>query len=244
MKQVLLLILLLKYTFVISQDINVFGFTPAISQTTPLSKKIDWGLFLCSTYIPTDYTFAGLNYPASDIRFQFGNSFTYKPTKTLGLTLGHLYQRNFPFDERYINEYRPYQQINFSHVLSNFKISHRLRFSERFIQNKTTSNYPLTTMLQYLTSIQIPLQGKTIDENEFYLTGYAEEYLTLSGEKKYKTFSEFWAYVAIGYNFCKYGKLQTGFVYEWVIRNQNLDTRNLSYVELFWITNFDLFNKR
>jgi hypothetical protein len=244
MKKLFVLIVITKYNILFGQNINIFGFTPAFSQTTPISKKTDWGLFLGTTYIPTDHNFAGLNYPSSDIRFQFGNSLIYKPTKALVLTLGLLYQRNFPFDDRHINEYRPYQQIGYSHFLSKVKVSHRLRFSERFIQNTSTANYPLTTMLQYLTSVQIPLKGETLDEKEFYLTGYTEEYFTLGGEKKYKTFSEFWAYGGLGYNFGKYGKLQAGFIYECVIRNQNSDTRDLSYFELFWITNFDLFHKK
>lgn len=241
-KRLLIITLILGLTPSFCQNIRVYGVTPSIYQTTPFSKKIDWGLFLGTTYNPQDLNFSGLDYPAAYIRLQISNSIIYKPQKNIGLTLGFLYQRNFPFDDRHVNEYRPFQQITFSHFISGIKASHRLRFSERFIENTTTSRYPLTTMIQYLTSVQIPLKGKTIEEREFYFTGYLEEYVTLGGEKKYQTFSEFWVYGALGYNMGKYGKLQTGLVYEWVIRNKNLDTRKLYYLELLWMTNFDLFN--
>jgi hypothetical protein len=237
---VLVATLLFTKSSAFSHNIKVFGYTPSIFQTTPLGKKTSWGFFFGTTINPFNLHFDTLNYPAADIRLQFGNSFIYKPNPNITLAIGILYQRNFPFDSRYINEIRPYLQASISHKISKFTFTHRLRFSERFIQNKMTNSFPLTAMFQYMTAFQLPFKGNTLQEKHFYLTGYTEEYLTLSGTNKYQTLSEFWGYLGIGYDFGKLGKLQNGIVYEWNVRNKNKNTRNLTYFEMLWITNFDI----
>lgn len=226
-----------------AQDITVFGYTPSFVQTTPLNQKLDWNLFFGTTINPTDLQFDSLRYPASDIRLQIGNNISYRVHTNFLLAAGILYQRNFPFDNRYVNEFRPYQQVMVFHNLSNARIFHRLRFSERFIQNRSDHSYPLTTMLQYMTGFKTGLGRSSVKEKRLYITGYTEEYLTIAGANKYEDFSEFWAYMGLGYDFGRWGKLQNGLVYEWVVRNTKEQVRKLFYVETFWMLNLDLFHK-
>ena len=245
-------LLLLLPALAHSQDITVHGFTPTYMQITPLSKKIDWNLYIGNSFNPNDKQFGTLYYPQADVRLQVNNTFIYKVQKNLTLGVGLMYQRNFPFDNRHLQEYRPYQQVIISQYAGTVKINHRIRFSERFIEHKTiidgkTKNtYPLTTTLQYTTSFVVPFKHntKTVDPKTFYATGYLDEYLFLSGPNKYSFFGEFWANASVGYNLGKWGKLQAGIQYEWLIRNANKDTRQLLNLETDWITNFDIFGVR
>ena len=225
-----------------AQNIVVDGLTPTITQITPLSKKLDWNIFLGNTINPTNRHFGTLNYPEADVRLQFNNTFIYKFTPAFSAGGGALYQRNFPFDDRYSNEYRPYQQVIITQYAGTLRVNNRIRFNERFIQNRNTNKYPLTTTLQYTTSFVIPFSGsKNVDPKTFYATGYAEEYFFLHGANKYSFFGEFWANASAGYNMGKWGKLQAGLQYEWLVRNAAKDSRKIVNLETDWITNFDIF---
>jgi hypothetical protein len=227
-----------------AQSIRVYGFTPTITQITPLSKKIDWNFYIGNTINPVHKHFGSLDYPADDIRLQVNNTFFYKAKKNLSVGAGLLYQRNFPFDGRHTNEYRTYQQVILSHYAGTSKINHRIRFNERFIQNTTINKYPLTTTLQYTTSFLLPFKGKTVEPKTFYAIAYLDMYFFLQGPNKYSFFGEFWANASAGYNMGKWGKLQAGVQYEWLVRNAAKDKRRILNLETDWITSFDIFGVR
>ncbi len=227
-----------------SQDVHFTGVLPTYTQLTPLSKKVDWTFFFGNAINPTDKQFGSLNYPEADVRLQLNNNIVYKAQKNLSFAAGLLYQKNFAFDSRHVDEYRPYQQVLFSHYLSALKVSHRFRFCERFIENPTTGNYPLTTVLQYNTTLLVPFKGKTVQPKSFYATGFAEEFFFLSGPNKFSFLGEFWTNASVGYNFGSWGKLQCGFTYEWLARNAKKDTRQMYLFSTDLITNFDIFGVR
>ena len=240
-KLILCLLLILFLYTTTAQDVHFWGVLPTYTQTTPLSKKFDWLTFFGNAINPAEHHFQALDYPGADVRLQFNNGLVYKPSKNISVTAGLIYQSNFAFEDRRINEWRPYQQLIVSHFISTVKISHRFRFSERFIQNKATGNYPLTTMLQYNASFLVPLKGKTIEPKEFYTTFYADNFFFLSGPNKFNSFGEFWTNASLGYNFGKMGKVQTGFTYEWLVRDRAEDKRRMYLFTTDYITNFDIF---
>ncbi|MEP7318991.1 MAG: DUF2490 domain-containing protein [Panacibacter sp.] len=227
-----------------TQDIHFWGFIPSYTQITPLSKKVDWSFSFSNAINPGHEHFATLDYPGSDVRLQLNNAIVYKAQKNLSFAAGFLYQRNFAFDSRHVDEYRPYQQVVFSHYFSALKVNHRFRSCERLIENKAAGTYPLTTVLQYNTSFQLPLKGKTIEAKNFYLTGFAEEFFFLSGPNKFSFFGEFWTNASVGYNFGTWGKIQSGFTYEWLARNAKKDNRQMFLFSTDLITSFDLFGIR
>ncbi|HRI21051.1 MAG TPA: DUF2490 domain-containing protein [Panacibacter sp.] len=227
-----------------SQDVSFVGLLPTYTQVTPLSKKVDWSFFFGNALNPGDRHFGNLDYPEADIRLQLNNGIVYKAQKNLSFAAGMLYQKNFAFDSRRVDEYRAYQQVLFSNYYDALKVSHRFRFCERFIENRVTHDYPLTTVLQYNTTLLVPFKGKTVAPKSFYATGYAEEFFFLSGPNKFSFLGEFWTNASIGYNFGQWGKVQCGFTYEWLVRNAAKDKREMYLFSTELITNFDLFSVR
>lgn len=227
-----------------AQDIHFWGVLPTYTQVTPLSKKLDWSFFFGNAINPGHEHFGTLDFPEADVRLQLNNAIVYKAQKNLSFAAGMIYQKNFAFDSRHVDEYRPYQQVLFSHYFSALKVNHRIRFCERFIENKAAATYPLTTVLQYNAGFQLPLKGKTIEPKKFYLTGYAEEFFFLSGPNKFSLLGEFWTNASLGYNFGSWGRLQSGFTYEWLARNVKKDNRRMYLFSTDLITNFDLFGVR
>jgi hypothetical protein len=87
----------------------------------------------------------------------------------------------------------------------------------------------------------VPLQGKTLDEGEFYFNCYNEFYFSLSnpsGRPRNAFYGENWTYGGIGYNFGKLGRLEVGPLYQAAYRDRNQDRRNLAMLQTMWVTNF------
>lgn len=221
----------------ISQDIRYLGIFQSYSQNNHFNK-INWLFNFSNLLNPKDLNFEQLDYPSADIRLQIVNILHYSLTSDWRLSIGLHYQRNFPFDSRYSTEYRPFEQAEFDHFLGKIKITHMLRFNQRWTENKLTNSYPLSLTFQYKTQIKYILKNYALNHKNLYLTAYSEEYVTLSGPLKFQIFSEYWAYAGLGFQWNKNLKLEAGIGHEWLVRNSNLDIRSIIYPSINLISNF------
>jgi hypothetical protein len=88
----------------------------------------------------------------------------------------------------------------------------------------------------------VPLQGRTLDVHEFYFNAYNEFYFTLSNPSarpRNGFYSEDWAYLGIGYNTGKTGRVEVGPLYQTALRNRNRERRNLILFQVLWVTSFN-----
>jgi hypothetical protein len=227
-----------------SQNLNFYGILPSYSQTGLISRKLDYNFFVSATYSTFETNFGGLNYPSRFLQVYAQPSIIYKysPDLNFALSLTYNYQRGNPLS-MYFNEFRPWQQVVFSHRLFKFKgrFSHRLRFEQRLIKN-TGDIRRMTTRLRYQIGYMIPLQGKTLDAHELYINMYNEFYFSLSNPEarpRNAFFSENWTYIGIGLNTGKWGRIEIGPLYQGAYRNRQHERRNLSMLQILWVTNFN-----
>ena len=220
-----------------AQDLSFKGTLFALNQTGPLTKKWNYNVFVSTTLDAFSQTVNSVNYPASDLQLYVQPSLIYVHTSNLNFSGSYTYQRNNPLRSNFSNEHRLWQQVIFSIPFTIGKLTNRLRYEERFIQNRITGLYPFSSRLRYQLGYNRPLQGKSIDLNEFYLNMYNECYFSLVGAKN-STYSENWTYAGIGYDLGKMGRLELGYLYQVYVRNPAKDLRFLNLIQLMWVTNF------
>ncbi|MCC6815877.1 MAG: DUF2490 domain-containing protein [Saprospiraceae bacterium] len=219
-----------------SQNIRFWGVFQTFTHTINCDK-FDWSFNISNLVNPKHHMFVQLVYPASDVRLQIVNIFRYNFNSRWRFGIGLHYQRNFPFDSRYFSEYRPFSQIEFNQSFKRFLINHTLRLNQRWNETKPDNNYDLTFTTQYKTQIIYLLKKFSNVNKLFYLTGYSEEYITLFGPLHFKTFSEYWGYIGVGYQYNKNLKMELGLGYEWMVRNSIYNTRSILYPSFNLITN-------
>lgn len=225
------------------QDIRFAGLWVGYSQQIHF-KKLDWTSNLSNLFNVEDKKFQNLDFPASDIRFQFVNILSFRPKSSqVSLGAGLHYQRNYPLDSRFTEEIRPFEQIEYKKNIESFSMVHMLRLNERFVENKETGHYSFALGAQYRTTVRYEITKTSDKFPKYYLSGFSEEYFLFFGSIKYQFFSEYWAYLGFGAEINKKNKLEIGLGHEYLIRNVNLQIRSIWYPAINWITRFDCSGK-
>jgi len=206
-------------------DYTLYGVLPFVSKTGKVTDTFDYNLFASTTYNFRNTTFKGRDIPERDTQLYIQPSLIYKYSPDLNLALGYVFQRNNPFSSEYSNENRLWQQILGAHDLKGGRMTHRVRYEERFIHNTKTGGDPLSTRVRYQLGYSIPLEGKELDPGEFYLNSFNEFYFSLTGQKN-ATYSENWTYVGIGYLIPGVGKIEMGPLYQTVVVDKEGDRRD------------------
>lgn len=240
---VTIIIFLLVCDFSFGQDLAFYGFLPAINQTGRISNKFNYNLFVSTTIDAFNRKINSVEYPATDLQFYLQPSIIYVQSPNLNFAGSYTYQRNNPFNNNFTNEHRIWEQVTYSFPLSNGRLSNRFRFEERFIENKISKKYPFSTRARYQIGFNMPLQGNTLEKNEFYFNTYNEFYFSITGDKN-ATYSEDWAYAGCGYDFGKMGRLELGYLFQAAVRNKQQDIRFLNLAQVMWITNFNFIKSK
>ncbi len=244
MKKLLILEAFVALTvFANAQNIHFYGLLPAINQTGRISDKLNYNLFASTTIDALKLIENGKTYPATDFQLYLQPSLIYVHSPNLNFAGSYTYQRNNPFNPTFSNEHRLWQQAIFSFAAGNARVTNRFRFEERFIQNRTTGEYPLSYRARYQIGFNRPLQGKTLDPKEFYVNAYNEFYFSLTKSQRNALYSENWTYAGLGYNLGKMGRIELGYLFQTFVRNPEKDLRFLNLAQVMWITNFN-FPKR
>lgn len=225
-----------------AQNLSFEGVFPVWSQTGRISDKFNYNFFIATTIEPFSVKEAGVEYPATDLNLYIQPSVIYVLDANWNFAASYTYQRNNPFNRNFFNEHRLWQQVVLSLPLGKGRLTQRLRLEERFIENKATKTYPFSSRTRYQLGFNMPLQGKTLDEKEFYLNAYNEFYFNLTGAK-HTTYSDNWTYLGVGYNMGKMGKLELGYLLQVSVRNDQKDLRYFNIAQLMWVTNFEFFKK-
>jgi len=226
-----------------AQNTTFYGVLPVLSQTGRISQRIDYNIFISSTFDAFDRTIKDVKYPSKDLQFYFQPSIIYKFTPNFNVSASYTFQRGNPIYTDFTNENRLWEQCIIGRNFGKLRMTNRFRFEERFIQDRETNSYPFSTRLRYQVGFNMPLQGKTLDAKEFYLNTYNEFYFSLTGAKN-ATFSTDWAYAGIGYNTANMGRIEVGYLLQVSVRDEEKDLQYLNLMQVSWITNFNFSLKQ
>ena len=168
--------------------------------------------------------------------FQFAYNYQIRPDVTL--TGGFIYQRSNPDDlSTFQNEDRIFQQVTFGQRHRDFTSSHRFRFEERFIDNRSSKATYLRTRLRYQIGAKVPLRGLTIDAGEFFINSYNEFYFSTTGARN-ALFSDNWTYLGIGKMTKEWGSFEIGPMLQYSVVTESKDTRMHYVVMAGWSYSF------
>ena len=215
---------------------QLYGFRPQISITKDISDKWDLNVFSSNNSNLNPST-GNTQFPA-DIQQYFQTAPIYKYSPNLNFVfLGYIYQRTNPFSNDYVNENRLFQQIVYGTDTIMGQLTHRLRFEERFIHDRTTGQTPFSTRLRYQVGLLVPLRGNSLEAGEFYFNTYNEFYFNTTGRSN-AFYSENWSYAGIGYQTEAYGRVEVGPLIQRSIINQRGDVRYINLLQVNWSYNF------
>jgi hypothetical protein len=220
-----------------AQNLNFYGLFPVYNQNGLIYKKLDYSLFFFGAINTFEQKIENVSYP-SKLFIGYGEAaLSYNFTSRFSAAFAYVYERQHPFDSYYRNENRLYQQLTYKHpVSSKATLKHRLRFDERFVQNRSTGETPLTHRLRYLIGIEFPLKKES---DQYYFTAYNEFFFNTFTPRD-AFYGENWAYAGIGLKTKKVGKFEAGPIYINWVRNAAQDRLNLWYLQLSWITQINL----
>lgn len=233
-------LLVMAFNISLGQNLTFYGVLPAINHTGSISPKLQYNLYLTTTYDAFDETIQGTFYPANDMQVYIQPSLIYVLSPRINFAGSYTFQRNNPFNQFAINEHRLWQQVAFAFPWRLGMLTNRLRLEERWIENRGITrrrmHYNLSTRLRCQLGLFIPLKGKTVDPHEFYLSAYNDSYFSLTGPRN-AFYSENWSYLGTGYDTGKIGRFELGYLFQSLVRNRQQDMRYLNLAQLTWITN-------
>lgn len=241
------MLLLSMHQLIIAQNLEFYGAIPTLSQTGRISNRLNYNFFISETLDLTDRVIEGTSYHSKPLQLYIQPSIIYAFSPNFSFTgsITYNYQRNNP-NVPYFKEWRPWEQIVYGHAVAHGRMTHRLRYEQRFIKNEVTEKWPLTTRLRYQLGFNIPLEGKTLEVGELYFNCYDEVFFTLTvppGTVRNALYSENWFYMGIGYQTKKAGRVEIGPMLQFNVRDMQQDLRNLYLLQIAWITNFDFSTK-
>lgn len=217
------------------QDINYFGLFPTIDHSAEINKKLSYNVYIFDAIKPYQSRENGIKDEARSFYFYTEAGLSYALTGRLSFTASYVYERQNAFNSYFRNENRLFQQLTFKLPLGKNELKQRLRFDERFIQDRFTGNTPFTHRLRYLTGIRRPL-GK-----QFYGFAYSEFFFNTTPGAIH-IFNENWSAVQLGFKLNQVHSLEAGPLYVGWINNTQGDWLNQFYLQLTWVSHLN-FNK-
>ena len=156
------------------------------------------------------------------------------------LHLGYGWIETFNYGDYPINgfgkqfpEHRIYQQVNVTQKTGRVDWLHRYRLEQRWNGrfNSADSDNPdgwtYLNRLRYMVRLQVPLQGPTLDDKEFYLAAYDEIFIGFGKNVAQNVFDQNRVSFLAGYRLNKNLKIEAGYLQQLVQLSRRINDRNV-----------------
>ena len=211
-----------------AQNTNYFGLFPTIDHSGDISKKFSYNAYLFDAIKLDGSDDATLPADGSSFYIYGELGLSYQLTPRLSATAAYVHERQHPFTDSYRTENRLFQQLTLKLPIGKSELKQRLRFDERFIQDRVTGDAPLTTRLRYLIGVKYPANTKV------YFTGYTEAFFNTSNDF---TYEENWAALQGGLKLNDANAIEAGLLLvNWKLSEGWL---NQYYLQLTWVSHID-----
>jgi opacity protein-like surface antigen len=144
-------------------------------------------------------------------RLKLGGGYTYFTT--------HPYGKHPVADAGTFPEHRFYEDVTLSDTLGRFPLAQRVRLEQRYVGVPGASG-PLSNSdvwqrqnrIRYQLAVEFPLQGPTLDDQEWYLTGFDEVFLNFGRDITTNVFNQNRLAGGVGYRFQDNFRLELQFL--------------------------------
>ncbi|HYG50253.1 MAG TPA: DUF2490 domain-containing protein [Flavobacteriales bacterium] len=237
MKTKLAIVFVMIASFAPGQNVSYYGIFPAIDHSAGLSKRFSYNVFIFDALKPYKSTINGFEDEAWSFYFYTEAGLSYSINSKLSFTASYVYERQNTFNTYYRNENRLFQQLTLKLPIGKAELKQRLRFDERFVQNRITREAPLTHRLRYLAGIKTPFSDK------LYGFAYTEFFFnTTPGAQN--VLNENWSAAQMGIKLNTKNNFETGLLYVGWINNAQKDMLYQFYLQVTWVNNLDFSNKK
>ena len=236
-KLLFITILLGSSVNLLAQNLTHLGFLPKINFSKPIDHHFSLNLTAFSEVDLADNNIGSIEVPNKVINFTFVGGVAYKLNLNNVVTAGYLFRVIDPFitdtrfEHRFISQF-----VHFQHF-GNLRIRHHFRFEERFIEAPVTNDFNAVTRLSYSLGWDIPLQGRHLNANEFYLNSVSSYYVQPTKPRTaFHNLTEF--YLGLGYKTENLGRFEIGPEAKISVRNEDRDLNALIFIDFVWYPNF------
>lgn len=221
-----------------AKTLNSYGAMGFVNITKTINPRYDLTLYHYDIFSFHDQKFEGKSYHSGDTQTYFQTALTYRYLPELHFSFGYIYSRNDPFlEESFQNENRLFQQVIYSQNLDTYKLSHRVRLEERFIDNRSDDVWEFRTRLRYQIGMKTTLLPRTAKRAEIYSNNYNEFYFSTTG-KRNAFFSDDWLYSGIGIATKEWGSFELGPMLQYSVVNTDKDQRFFYVIQGGWLVKF------
>lgn len=147
----------------------------------------------------------------------------YQPTSAVRLTGGYAFVETWPYGKLPATyrfpEHRMWEQLQLNQSIGRVALNHRYRLEQRWLGRvspedgeERVQNWVRTNRFRYRIQGTLPLQGKTLDNGEFYLTANDEVFLNWGANVQYNVFDQNRIVLAVGRRFTDKLRLEVGYL--------------------------------
>lgn len=167
--------------------------------------------------------------------------------------VGYVYTWNYKYGEQPAafknNEHRVWEQVTYKHSVSRLKLSHRLRFEQRFLQTHTDNgdghvvNNGYNTFqkrLRYRFQAVVPLNHAALDPKTWFVSLYDEAFLSWGEGVTFHEPDQNRLYGGVGYQVAKPLSVQAGMLYHMLTKANGAKQENNVGVQVQVVYNIDL----
>jgi hypothetical protein len=216
-----------------AQNLNIAGAFPTIDHSAKLSKKFSYNVYVFSANSLYNWD----NNEHSKSLYVYGEAgLSYSPIKSLTFTNSYVYERQNPFELYFRNEHRIFQQVTHHSQFGNFKLKNRVRFDERFIQNRTTQKFEFSHRLRYLVGTEFPISDRN------YILAYSEQFFNTVKHKQ-RRYNENWSALQLGFKLNNNNYIEAGYLFVSWRYNENGNWFNQHYLQTTWVNKLDFRKK-
>jgi hypothetical protein len=211
---------------------NHSGIIPSVFFRGNITDRFDYNVFASTTYLPFRSGIKGSEYVRKNSELYIQPGLVYKYSSELNFAVGYTYIRSNSFTPIIETEQQIWQQIIFEHAAFKGLMLHRIRLIEDLKREHPTA-------FNYQIAFEKPLEGRVLDEGEFYFTCFNETFLNLSSNSG--IYSN-WTFAGLGFKTFKAGKLEVGPLIQTAF---NVGKRNdtLYLLQVLWLFDSKLFRR-
>jgi hypothetical protein len=213
--------------------------------THKLSDK--WGLHLEAQVRRSNFLAQ-----AQQLLLRGGINYHFNPQVTA--TVGYCFVETEPYGKLPVRssfpENRLWEQLQLRNQIGRFEWISRFRLEQRYVQVPvlTGATYAAgdavyTNRFRILNRFSIPFKGKTIVDKSFYLSVFDEIMVNFGEKVALNIFDQNRLYVAIGYRFPTVGRLELGYLNQWIVRGDGKTIEDNNTIQVGLSTNIDFYKK-
>lgn len=195
------------------------------------------------------YRFVGAFEP---MQFQFRNLVDIQLNKSWSVAPGYVYTWNPTYGKQpnqfVNNEHRFFEQVIYKHHNGRFFFSHRGRLEQRYIQVHVDNNGEIVNKgydfyanrARYRMMVNVPLNKTEMSAGAIFASVYDEVFISWGSQVTYHRPDQNRIFVGLGYQASKHFNINTGFLYQMLVKSGGSKQENNVGIQAMLTYNFDL----